>query len=232
MGVMRSETGVPSPAREFWDRQYSDENPSTPPPPPNAAFVALAGELALVPAPRRRAPRALELACGRGGDALWLAARGWRVTAVDVSAHVLDVLAERSRLAGVEEHLDLEAHDLASSAPDTGPVDLVYANYFHTTTGLARDEVLRASARSVRDEGILLVVDHGSSAPWSWNRHDDHPTADDLWRSLGLGPEWTAVVVEQRTRLAHGPEGRSATVVDNVVAARRQPGTTPQTERV
>lgn len=231
MGLMRSETGVPSPAREFWDQQYSDEHPSAPPPQPNTAFAALAAELALVPVPRRRAPRGLELACGRGGDALWLAARGWRVTAVDVSEHVVDVLAERARLAGVGERLDVEALDLASFVPDTGPVDLVYATYFHATTGLDRDAVLRTAARSVRDEGILLVVDHGSSAPWSWNRHDEHPTADDLWHSLDLGPEWTAAVVEQRTRLAHGPGGRTATVVDNVVAARRRPGTTPRTDR-
>ncbi len=230
MGVMRSETGVPSPAREFWDRQYGDESPSTPPPPPNAALVALAEELALVPAPRPRVSHALDLACGRGGDALWLAARGWRVTAVDVSEHVLDVLAERSRLAGVGELLDVEPHDLASSAPDTGPLDLVHASYFHATTDLDRDAVLRAAARSVRDGGLLLVIDHASSAPWSWNRHDEHPTVDDLWHSLGLGPEWTAVVAERRTRLAHGPDGRSATVADNVVAARRRLPTTPAPE--
>ncbi|NKY98891.1 mycothiol transferase [Nocardiopsis alborubida] len=221
-----------SPSREFWERHYRGDDPSTPPPGPNAAFAELAGELALVPLrePERGtgAHRALELACGRGGDALWLAARGWNVTAVDVSEHVLAVLGERARRAGVEDRLTTRRHDLALSVPDTGSWDLVYANYFQTPVDIDRDAVLRRVSRSVGEGGLLVVLDHASSAPWSWEQRDDFPAPEDLWRSLDLGAEWTGLVCERRSRTAHGPDGRSARVSDNVVVARRRTGATPK----
>ncbi|MBR8742107.1 cyclopropane-fatty-acyl-phospholipid synthase family protein [Nocardiopsis sp. MG754419] len=223
---MTSEHGVASPAREFWERHYGDDDPSTPRPAPNAAFVALAEDLPLVPPPGARsgAPRALELACGRGGDALWLATTGWHVTAVDVSDHVLAVLAERARRSGIADRLDVQGHDLERTLPGLDRWDLVYANYFHPTTDLDRNAVLRRVSRSVADGGRLVVLDHGSTAPWSWNRDAAPPTAEDLRRSLALDGSWTVEVCERRTRLAHGPDGRTATVIDNVVVARRHPG--------
>ncbi|MEU0492283.1 class I SAM-dependent methyltransferase [Nocardiopsis sp. NPDC006139] len=209
--------------RGFWEQRYRDEDPSGPPPAPNPAFTALAGELSLVPPPSEGA-RALELACGRGGDALWLAAAGWRVTAVDIAEHALSALAERARRAGLGDRLAVERHDLARSAPAPGSRDLVYANYFHTVVDLDRGAALRRAARSVADGGVFAVIDHGSSAPWSWEQRDDHPSAEDLWRSLGLGAGWTLLVCEGRSRLARGPHGGTATVVDTVVAARRRAG--------
>ncbi|ADH67141.1 DUF664 domain-containing protein [Nocardiopsis dassonvillei] len=221
-----------SPSREFWEPRYRGGDPSTPPPGPNAAFARLAGELALVPPPEPErgadARRALELACGRGGDALWLAGRGWDVTAVDVAEHALAVLAERARRAGVGDRLTTRRHDLALSVPDAGPWDLVYANYFHTPVDIDRDAVLRRVSRSVGGGGLLVVIDHASSAPWSWEQRDDFPAPEELWRSLDLGADWTGLVCERRSRLAHGPDGRSARVSDNVVVARRRTGATPK----
>ncbi|WDZ93375.1 DUF664 domain-containing protein [Nocardiopsis sp. HUAS JQ3] len=221
-----------SPSRDFWEPRYRDDDPSTPPPGPNAAFARLAGELALVPPPEPGSgagpPRALELACGRGGDALWLAGRGWNVTAVDVAEHALAVLAERARRAGVQGSLTTRRHDLALSTPDTGPRDLVYANYFHTPVDIDRDAALRRAARSVGGGGLLVVIDHASSAPWSWEQRDDFPAPEDLWRSLDLGTDWTGLVCERRSRTAHGPDGRSARVSDNVVVARRRSGVAPE----
>ena len=216
-------TTTPPSGRGFWERHYRNDAPSGPPPAPNPAFTALIGELSLLPPPTER-PRALELACGRGGDALWLAAAGWHVTAVDISEHALSALAERARRAGLADRLSAQRHDLARSAPEPERRDLVYANYFHTVVGLDRRAVLRRAAESVADGGVLAVIDHGSSAPWSWEQREDHPTAEDLWRSLGLGSGWVRIVCEQRPRLAHGPEGQSATVIDTVVAARRPAG--------
>ncbi|CAL9610022.1 hypothetical protein SUDANB121_05630 [Nocardiopsis dassonvillei] len=210
--------------RDFWESRYRDDDPSAPLPAPGPAFTALIKEL-LPGAPPGSgpdgAPRALELACGRGGDALWLASAGWHVTAVDISEHALAALAERARRAGVGDRLAVERHDLARSAPRPARWDLVCSNHFHTVVDLDRDAVLRRAARSVVPGGLLTVIDHGSSAPWSWEQRDDHPTAADLWRSLGLGDGWSALVCEQRERTARGPEGRTATVVDTVVAARR-----------
>lgn len=211
--------------RDFWESRYRNDDPSAPPPAPSPAFTALLGEPLPGPPPAPApdgAPRALELACGRGGDALWLASRGWRVTAVDISEHALSALAERARRSGLGDRIAVERHDLALSGPRPAPWDLVCANYFHTVVDLDRGAVLRRAARSVVPGGLLTVIDHGSSAPWSWEQRDDHPSAADLWRSLDLGDEWSALVCEQRERTARGPGGRTAVVVDTVVAARRR----------
>ncbi|WP_306368702.1 cyclopropane-fatty-acyl-phospholipid synthase family protein [Nocardiopsis sp. CC223A] len=220
---MEPDTTTSPSGRGFWEQRYRDDDPSGPLPTPNPAFTALIGELSLVPPPAGT-PRALELACGRGGDALWLAAAGWHVTAVDIAEHALSALAERARRAGLGDRLAVERHDLARSAPGAGRWDLVYANYFHTLVDLDRDAVLRRAARSVADGGVLTVVDHGSSAPWSWEQRDDHPSAEDLWHSLALGNGWTRLMCEGRPRIARGPDGRTATVLDTVVAARRADG--------
>lgn len=69
--------------------------------------------------------RALDLGCGEGGDALWLAERGWTVTAVDISATAV----ERARAEATRRGLDVDwqQRDLSESLP-VGPFDLVSAS--------------------------------------------------------------------------------------------------------
>jgi len=57
--------------------------------------------------------KALDLGCGEGGDAVWLAAQGRRVTAADVSTTALYRAAEEAETAGVAHRIDFEQHDLA-----------------------------------------------------------------------------------------------------------------------
>ncbi|MGW9557783.1 SAM-dependent methyltransferase [Nocardiopsis sp. NPDC055551] len=215
---MESETAPLSSDREFWEGRYREENPSSPDPGPSPAFTALMEDPRLVP-PTTGTRRALELACGRGGDALWLAARGWRVTAVDISEQALTTLNERARRTGLADRLRTRHHDLALSLPEPKAWDLVYANYFHTLADIDRDTILRQVSESVTEGGLLIVIDHGSSAPWSWEQRQDHPTPEELWRSLDLGGDWSPLVCERRSRTAQGPEGRTARVIDNVVVA-------------
>ena len=98
---------------------------------------------------------AVDLAAGEGRHALWLAGRGWRVTAVDFSATGLD--RGRSR-PGADRVTWVTADVLAWDAPP-GSLDLVLVAYLHlpeTDTGA----LLRRTVGWLRPGGRLLVLGH------------------------------------------------------------------------
>lgn len=134
-------------------------------------------------------PTALDLGSGNGDDALWLATEGWRVTAVDKSDTTVKRLADKAEAAGLDKQVSTASMDLAETFP-TGRYDLVNVHYLHTTGDLDRHSVLRKAARALKPGGTLLIVDHGSIAPWSWNQdplqHFPHPA--DLAADLHLDP--------------------------------------------
>ncbi|MDT0269626.1 class I SAM-dependent methyltransferase [Streptomyces sp. DSM 44915] len=203
-----------SPAVTFWDGVYADRPPVTDPRPNVRLTEAVTG---LAPG------AALDLGCGPGGDALWLAGRGWRVTAVDVSAVAVERLAALARAHGRHDRITVERHDLAESFP-TGPFDLVSAHYLHTPLDLDRAAVLRAAAHALTPGGRLLVVDHGSIAPWSWNQDPDthFPTPHEIAADLALDPAtWTVERADAPRRIATGPDGSTAEVTDHVLTIRR-----------
>jgi SAM-dependent methyltransferase len=166
---------------------------------------------------------ALDLGCGEGGDAIWLAGRGWRVTAVDVSVTALDRASAHAATAGVADRIDVQRHDLARTFP-AGAFDLICALYLHSPVAFPRDRVLQAAARAVAPSGLLLVVAHASVAPWSWNRdpHARFPTPEEALAALDLTPEqWRTDRLGAPERQATGPNRESATVTDNIIAVRR-----------
>ncbi|RKS08175.1 methyltransferase family protein [Nocardiopsis sp. Huas11] len=199
----------------FWEHHYAgmDAGWGTT---PNTVLVGLLADLA--PAPGT----ALDLGCGHGGDALWLADQGWEVTAVDVSQTALDRVSAGAASTGVTDRLRTERHDLAATFPE-GTYDLVTATYFHTPVTLSREEVLRRAARAVAPGGQLIVIEHASVAPWSWQADQNvrFPTPDEVVSSLRLDDDWHVERSEAPQRVATGPEGRTATVTDNVIAVRR-----------
>ncbi|GGW99080.1 methyltransferase [Streptomyces malachitofuscus] len=166
---------------------------------------------------------ALDLGCGSGGDALWLARRGWRVTAVDVSSVAVERLAALAAAHGLGERIGARRHDLRESFPD-GRFDLVSAHYLHTPLELDRATVLRTAAHALRPGGRLLVVDHGSTAPWSWNQDPDvrYPGPEEIAGRLALDPAtWTVERADSPRRTATGPGGETAEVTDHVLIIRR-----------
>ncbi|MGW2161679.1 SAM-dependent methyltransferase [Nonomuraea sp. NPDC001699] len=199
---------------EFWDDVYA-ARPAATDPRPNARLTELVAGLP--------PGDALDLGCGEGGDALWLAGRGWRVTAADVSAVAVDRLAALARGHGLDDRLTPVRHDLGTSFP-SGAFDLICAHYLHTPDDLDRTAVLRSAARALRPGGRLLVVDHGSTAPWSWNQDPGvrHPSPQEVAAGLALdAATWTTERADAPRRLATGPDGRTAEVTDHVLLVRR-----------
>ena len=74
--------------------------------------------------------RALEIACGRGETAVWLAYRGLDVHAVDISPVAIDLAGELALRSGVSDHLWFEVWDLDDGLPPGPPVDLVVCHMF------------------------------------------------------------------------------------------------------
>jgi SAM-dependent methyltransferase len=169
--------------------------------------------------------RALDLGCGEGADAMWLAERGWRVTAVDVSQTALDRAAADAAARNLLDRIDFQRHDLSESFPD-GAFDLVSAQFLHSTVPLDRTRLLRRAAEAVVAGGTLVVVDHGAAPPWA-SKLDHHrydvPSADEVVSSLNLDDsQWDRIRVGAVERDALGPEGQEAVLADNVMVLRRR----------
>ncbi|GGP81813.1 hypothetical protein GCM10010278_70570 [Streptomyces melanogenes] len=89
---------------------------------------------------------------------------------------------------------------------------------------LDRTAVLRAAAHALRPGGRLLVVDHGSAAPWSWYQDADtrYLSPQEVAAGLQLPPRtWTIDRADTPRRTATGPDGRTAEVTDHVLLVRR-----------
>ncbi|MFF7721132.1 class I SAM-dependent methyltransferase [Streptomyces luteogriseus] len=200
----------------FWDDVHAGR-PAADGPRPNARLTETVTGLGLPPG------EALDLGCGEGGDALWLAGQGWRVTAVDISAVAVERLTAFARAHAPDDRVLAARHDLQESFPP-GDFDLVCAHFLHTPFGLGRSTVLRSAAHALRPGGRLLVVDHGSTAPWSWNQDPGlrYPSPREVADGIDLNPDtWTVERAEALRRIATGPDGSTAEVTDHVLLFRR-----------
>lgn len=197
-------------ADTFWDDLHTSR-PAAHEPRPNARLTETV--TGLPPGD------ALDLGCGDGGDALWLAGQGWNVTAVDISAVAVERLAALAHAHDLGDRVTAVRHDLHTSFPH-GEFDLICAHYLHTPFDLDRAAVLRSAAHRLRPGGRLLVVDHGSTAPWSWNQDRDlrYPSPREVAADIDLdAATWTLERADTPRRLATGPGGRTAEVTDHVL---------------
>ncbi len=206
---------------EFWEEFYGgDRRPWSGR--PNQALV---GELADRPAP---VGSALDLGCGAGADAIWLAEQGWDVTGLDISAAALEQAAVAARAAGVAGRVTWVRHDLADGLP-VGEWDLVVAAYLHSPVELQREKALRLAAAAVAPGGSLIIIGHQGHPSW---QHDapaqvTFPSADEVLASLDA-EGWT---VEQAGPVhveVSSPDGVPGSRIDNVLRLRRDGGQPPR----
>jgi SAM-dependent methyltransferase len=115
----------------------------------------VAAELAGLPA-----RRAIDLAAGEGRNTVWLAERGWRVTAVDFSRVGLDKGRKLSAARGVPEgQVEWIVADLAGYQPEPGAYDLALIAYFQVGAKV-RATVLGRAAAALAPGGTAFIVAH------------------------------------------------------------------------
>lgn len=167
--------------------------------------------------------RALDLGCGEGADAVWLARWGWRVTATDISRVALERAAVHAAEAGVSDCVDWQWHDLGATFPE-GEYDLVSAQFLHSMGDLPREEILRRAARAVAPGGVLLIVGHAGFPHWEQNPDPSvrFPTPDEVLASLEL-PDgaWEVLLSDEHERVQNDPDGNPTTRTDNALKVRR-----------
>ncbi|MEV7415632.1 class I SAM-dependent methyltransferase [Streptomyces sp. NPDC089919] len=197
--------------RADWDGRYADRQQLWSGE-PNGALVA---EVAtLTPG------RALDVGCGEGADAVWLARGGWDVTGLEVSGLALERAVGHAQDAGVAVrwiHATLTEAPLPPAAFDL--VSAMYPALLRTPDAAAE----RALLAAVAPGGVLLLVHHaGMDTPQA---HDvGFDPRDYVWPSMVaalLTDDWTLEVNEQRPRVAP-TGGAGAHHADDVVLRARR----------
>lgn len=185
---------------------------------PNPQLVIEAAELA--------GGRALDVGSGEGADAIWLAQRGWQVTAVDISTVALERGARQASALGADvgARLTWVAADVTSWVPPASAYDLVSAQFLQLPKE-PRDPLFARLAESVAPGGSLLIVGHDPSDLLTTVARPPRPerffTAPDIASSLDPHT-WDIVVSEARPRSTLDPGGQPATIHDAVLRAQRR----------
>jgi SAM-dependent methyltransferase len=102
--------------------------------------------------------KALDLGCGSGEDAVWLAQQGWIVTAVDASASAIAEARQLAAACGVESTIVFRVADLADWRP-ISRYDLVFSTFALPARGMGRSRMLETAAAAVAAGGTILLTE-------------------------------------------------------------------------
>ena len=203
---------------EHWDRRY-DQTGLVWSAEPNRWVEEVAA--ALPPG------RVLDLACGEGRNALWLAERGWRAVGVDFSRVAVDRAVELAtvRLAVAGDRFEGVCADLLEFEPEPRAFDLVLVVYLQLRPA-ERTTVLRRAAAAVADGGLLFVAAHDSANLEDGYGGPQEPavlyTAADVVADIGGG----GLVVDRAERVVRpvATDEGERHALDCLVLAHRPPG--------
>ena len=190
----------------------------------NARYAAV--DLVWGPAPNRfvaaelagLAPgRALDVACGEGRNAVWLAERGWRVTGIDFSEQAID----RARRLAADRGVDVtfSVGNVLTAPLESGAFDLVLISYLQLPPE-ERATVVRRVVTALAPGGTFFLVGH------DLRNHDEgqggpkNPSL--LWTAAEITDELTAreLVVERAGEVIREVEGARRPAIDTLVVAR------------
>jgi SAM-dependent methyltransferase len=195
-----------------WDRRYSEREQLWSGQPNGALVAEVAG---LAPG------RVLDVGCGEGADAIWLARNGWDVTALEVSGVALERAARHAQDVGID--IRWMHAGLVESAVPPGSFDLVSAMYpalLRTPDASAE----RALLAAVASGGTLLLVHHAGMD--SHQGHDGECNPADFVSvamvAALLRDGWDIEVDEQRPRAVPVGGAGSHHVDDLVLRARKR----------
>ena len=201
--------------QDFWEQLWSttlrEQADKVARRPPNAHLIAEAANLP--------PGRALDAGCGHGADTLWLARRGWQVTAVDFSGAAVAYARTMAEISGVDiaKRINWLERDLATWTVEPRYYDLVVCIYVHVTSSV--EAMVDRMANSVAPGGTLLLVGHcpidPSSGASTAAANQVQVSVEEAIAVLDARA-WEIVVAEERPRAAAG------TGVDAVICARRR----------
>jgi SAM-dependent methyltransferase len=137
--------------KSIWDRRYADGE---------FVWTVQPNQFLVQEAEGLPPGGALDLACGEGRNAVWLAERGWRVTGVDFSEVGLEKARRLATARGVEGEWIVA--DLLEYRPQPRAFDLVLVLYLQVLAS-ERAPILRAAADAVADGGAFLLIAHDRS---------------------------------------------------------------------
>ncbi|GAB2459975.1 SAM-dependent methyltransferase [Jatrophihabitans fulvus] len=193
----------------YWDERYRS-SPSVWGRPPNRFVEAECSDLA--------PGTAIDLACGEGRNALWLAARGWRVLAVDFSQAALAKGAGADDTGRVTWVLD-DALEFRAPAP----VDLIVVAYLQLPPD-ERRRAMRNAVASLAPGGTLLVVAHDARNRSDGTGGPQDPAVLYTARDVEHDLESCGLVVERADEVLRPVPGADRPAIDCLYRARRPTG--------
>ena len=192
---------------EDWDKRYaSAENLWSAK--PNRFLVAEVEHL--------EPGRALDLACGEGQNAIWLATHGWDVTGVDYSEVAIAKARSRAEREGAQARF--VCADLVEHEPEIHTFDLVLVLYLHITAE-ARRRVLTKAAAALAPGGTFVLVGHDlTNATDGVGGPSD---VDLLYTPDQIASELPGLELDKATTVRRDVDGEERDAIDALVRARR-----------